>query len=139
MKTLILLAMMSGGQGYFFFGPGSSTALHLGGGGEAYIYKGLAAGGEIGYLFPRSGFGYGVGLLSANGSYHFNRGTHWKIQPFVTGGYTLAFRSGAVNLWNAGGGLTYWMSNRAGLRVEFREYRDWRHGLHELRVGLSLR
>ena len=29
MKTLILLAMMSGGQGYFFFGPGSSTALVL--------------------------------------------------------------------------------------------------------------
>jgi hypothetical protein len=129
------------GQGYLFFGPGNARALHLGGGGEGLVYKGLGLGGELGYAFPRGAFGGGIGLLSANASYHFNVRSHWKIHPFVTGGYTLAVRSGTANLVNLGGGLTYWMSDRVGLRVEYREYvpTAWRGDLREVRFGLALR
>jgi len=34
--------------------------------------------------------------MSLNGAYHFNRKR--KLSPFVTGGYTLAFRDGHANL-----------------------------------------
>lgn len=114
------------GQGYAYFAPGrlsgGSTMLHFGAGGEGFFYKGLAAGGEIGYLAPAQCLTYGVGLLSVNGSYHLNRDAHWKVAPFVTAGYSLAFRGGSENLFNVGGGLSYWLSDRTGLRLEFRDY-----------------
>src|SRR5713226_4747712 len=76
------------GQGYAFFAPGraeGTTMLHLGAGGEGFLYKGLAAGADIGYLFPAQSFRYGVGMLSVNGSYHLNRNSHWIVSPFITG------------------------------------------------------
>ena len=114
---------------------------HVGGGGEARVYKGLGVGGELGFLFPRQEFLYGAGLLSVNTLYRWNTGTHWKVQPFVTGGYSLLFRGFAENRLNFGGGLTYWMSERAGLRVEYRQYEAvrYRDSIRELRLGLALR
>lgn len=139
--ALLVAAPMMAGQGYLFFGPGSYTAMHFGGGGEGLVYKGLGVGGEIGYVFPREAFVYGVGLLSVNTSYHWNAGTHWKIQPFVTGGYSFLFRGESENRLNFGGGLTYWMANHAGLRVEYRQYEavSYRNSLREVRLGLALR
>ena len=118
----------SRGQGYVFFAPGkgypgSVRTLHFGGGGEGVLYKGLAIGGDIGYLFvPEGGFGTGVGLLSASGSYHFrNIQSFKKLVPFVTAGYSLAFRSGTANLFHFGGGVTNWFTERVGFRMEFRD------------------
>jgi hypothetical protein len=139
--VLLAVAPAMDGEGYMYFGPGSSSLLHVGGGGEARVYKGLGVGGEFGFLFPREEFLYGAGLLSVNTSYRWNTGTHWKVQPFATGGYSLLFRGFAENRLNFGGGLTYWMADRAGLRVEYRQYEAlrYRDSIREVRFGLALR
>ncbi len=138
------------GQGYLFVAPGTAVygsgggsygILHFGGGGEGFLYKGLAAGAEIGYVGPTQSYGDGVGLLSVNGGYHF-KAPDRKLVPFLTGGYSLAFRSGHLNGANFGGGVTYWAGERYGVRLEFRDnYFPQGSGLHQLgfRVGLSFR
>jgi len=116
--------------GYGFFAPGfvaesgqKSGVLHLGGGGEARIYKGLGAGAELGYLYPRQSFRDGFGLLSANGIYHFQtEGRAQKVIPFATAGYSLAFRDGSANLFNFGGGIDYWASEKVAVRLEARDH-----------------
>lgn len=132
------------GQGYVFYGAGRAagggSVQQLGGGGDFFIYKGLAAGVELGYLYPPSGFTYGVGLFSANGSYHLYRGR--KLSPFVTAGYSLAFRGGHENLYNFGGGVTWWFGKHAGVRMEVRDY-VWPAGRTEhsplAQVGITFR
>ena len=127
-----------GDQEYVFLAPVQPRSVHVGGGGEAFVWRGLGVGGEVGYVRPVDGGG--AGLLSVNGSYHWNARSHWKVKPFVTAGYSLAVGSGVANLTNVGGGITYWMKDRLGLRVEYREY-VWRwHGVaREVRFGVALR
>jgi hypothetical protein len=116
------------GRGYGFvspgvaFGGGSSTSfLHFGGGGEANLYKGLGIGAEIGYLASFRYISDGVGMFSVNGLYNFEKQGS-KIAPFITGGYSLIFRSGHVNAMNIGGGVDYWFAKRVGMRFEFRDH-----------------
>ena len=113
------------GDGYVFYGVGQppgggATLQQIGGGGEGFLYKGLAAGAELGYQYSTEGFSYGIGILSLNGSYHFGRSR--KVVPFVTGGYSLAFRGGHANLYNFGGGVTWWIAKHIGVRVDARDY-----------------
>src|SRR5688572_20797054 len=68
----------------------STTLFHVGGGGEFAASNGLGVGTELGYLGPWVNGSNGVGLMSLNGLYRFLPG---NIQPFVTGGYSLGFRS----------------------------------------------
>jgi hypothetical protein len=136
------------GQGYVFFAPGatvqrgSSLGLaQFGGGGEALVYKGVGIGGELTYVTPWSDYGAGVLLGSLDGSYHFARNR--KISPFLTGGYSLAFRQGYVNLVNFGGGVNCWVTRKVGVRLEFRDHinrNDWitSHYL-SARMGISFR
>lgn len=113
-----------------FFGAGGAFAngsragvLQFGAGGEGRIYKGLGAGAEIGYLHPTESFTSGFGLLSTNGTYHFWTGrSSQKLVPFVTAGYSLAFRDGRANLANFGGGVDYWFREHAALRLEVRDH-----------------
>ena len=132
-------------QGYTFVGLTSSVGdatnlIALGGGGEGFIYKGLAAGGEVGYLFTGERFAYGLGMASANVSYHFRElDPNGRWIPFVTGGYTLAFRGDTGNLANYGGGVTYWFRPRWGARIEVRNL-QYAHGSTVMfRFGLSFR
>ena len=117
---------LPGGQGYAFTGFGAANAedmiLHFGGGGEAYLYRGLGIGAEIGYLGPAGYLGEGIGVFSANGLYNFSPERRRRVQPFVTGGYSLAFRDGTANCVNFGGGIHYWFSDKLGLRLEFRDH-----------------
>ncbi len=113
--------------GYFGGGSISSTAIGMmqtGLGAEARLYKGLGVGAEIGYLTPTRDTADGVGMFSANALYHFAGGVRSrKVDPFVSGGVSAAFRfGGGVQLWNAGGGVDYWFARRVGVRVEFRDY-----------------
>ena len=132
------------GNGSLFYGPGRApgggSLQQIGIGGEGFVYKGLAVGADIGYEFPSEGFSYGIGLLSVNGSYHLNHRRHAKLSPFVTGGYTLAFRGGHANLANFGGGVTWWMAEHVGLKMEMRDY-VWPGGQHspQAMVGVSFR
>jgi hypothetical protein len=62
-----------------------------------------------------------VGVFSPNGCFYFVHGRDIKLDPFVTGGYTLSFRSGHANLFNFGGGLNYRFRTRRGGQLEFRD------------------
>jgi hypothetical protein len=92
----------------------------VGGGGEAATRSGLGAAFELGYLASTEGLGDGLGVFSADGTYHF--AGKQRVSPFVAAGYSLFFREGHENLFNYGGGITYWAGRRAGLRVEFRDH-----------------
>src|SRR5579863_2461659 len=105
-------------EGYGYFGAHSSPGnfgdlISIGAGADGFLYRGLAAGADLGYMFPPASAGNGIGLLSVNPSYHFvNKERTNRIVPFITGGYGLAFRSGTANLANFGGGVTLWFIER---------------------------
>ncbi len=132
-------------QGHAYFGfahsLGDATNLsNLGAGGERFLYKGLAAGGDLGYVYTGGRFGYGLGLGAANLSYHF-RGVdpdgHWV--PFVTGGYAVVFRDGAASLANYGGGVTWWFRPHWGARLEVRQFQRAHLTSLFFRFGISFR
>jgi len=133
------------GQGYTYFavskaGDDIGDAMNFGTGGEGFLTKGLAAGGDVGYMFTSGRFGNGIGLASANLSYHFREmdpDGHWV--PFVTGGYTLAFRGAAAGLVNYGGGVTYWFRPHLGVRAEFRNHQSGGFSMPSFRFGFSFR
>lgn len=138
------------GHGYAFFAPGVTSPdgcgfVHYGAGGEGLIYKGLSAGAEIGYAHPWRNFGGGLGVFSANGGYFFRnaRSASTKLVPFLTGGYTLIFRSGSESGFNVGGGVISWFNERVGLRLEVRDHifsDDGRYAhLVGFRIGLAFR
>ncbi len=138
------------GQGYVFAGPGvrkapasSDGLVHVGGGGEGFVYKGLGLGAEIGYAFPSERVNAGIGIGSANVSYHFREATAGrKLVPFLTGGASVGFRRGTVGLANYGGGLTCWLKENLGLRFEVRDHAEVGPGsvhLVSFRVGISFR
>lgn len=124
-----------------FDSPG--TGMSFGGGGEAFVYKGLSLGGDIAYAFPTEYPSEGIGMLSLNPAYHFlDESRSRRLVPFVTGGYTLGFRSGVGSFFNYGGGITYWFSRKVGMRVELRDQRYIpypRDSFVTLRVGFSFR
>jgi hypothetical protein len=115
-------------QGYVFAGPGASsrgseTLLNFGGGGEGFIKGGLSVGAEVGGIAPSGQIDNGLGIFSANVGYHFRKASQSrKVVPFVSGGYTLFFRSGVDNGVNFGGGVNYWFKDRLGLRFEVRDH-----------------
>ncbi|HEU5334964.1 MAG TPA: hypothetical protein VFU27_03320 [Terriglobales bacterium] len=140
----LAVAQQHSAEGYLFFAPGvitspgnSTASLHFGGGGEGFLHKGIAAGAELGYLAPWKDFDGGIGLLSLDGQYHFNRGQ--KVVPFVTAGYSLGFRSGHENLFNYGLGANIWMRANKGLRLEFRDHVDSSNHYIDFRIGYAFR
>jgi hypothetical protein len=100
-------------------------------------------GGEIGFLGAVGGFGQGVGVLSPNVSYNFlNASRSGKFVPFATGGYSMFFRSGALNAVNFGGGMNWWFKDRLGLRLELRDHILREYSSYHLvgfRIGLAFR
>ncbi len=93
------------------------------GGGEGFIYRGLAFGGEGGWAWINRDLKAGAGLVSLNFAYHF-KGLRRSggLVPFVSGGYSMVFRDAHVSGLNVGGGATWWAARRAGLRFEGRLY-----------------
>ena len=135
----------SKGHGYAFFGAGGDTYgsgyVHLGGGSEGFFNRFVGAGAEAGYLPKFAGFEYGTGILSPNFVARFlAKDNINKVEPFVTGGYTLFYHGVAEyrlnsgfgyspfnvhrleNGVNFGAGVNWWASERVGLRFEFRDY-----------------
>lgn len=116
--------------GYWFAAPGGITtnghttsAIHLGGGGEIAVWKGTAVGIESGAIGPFDKYVDNVqGIASLDGVYHFFHSQSARFDPFAETGYSLLFRKGTANLWNFGGGLNYWASPSLALRVEFRDH-----------------
>lgn len=166
MKTLIFTAQLlialslpalaqtsnsSREQGYLFFAPGvakgnsripSGASIHIGGGGEGFVYKGIGLGAEIGAVGPWSDFGDNAfGMGSANLSYHFLPGaSERKLEPFVSIGYTLFFRAGVTHGVNAGVGINRWLNKKVALRFEVRDNVEGGHGhLIGFRIGVTLK
>src|SRR5690348_15922506 len=52
-------------------GIGCGAVLNLAGGGEGFVYRGLAVGGEAGYGWLSGSFKDGLGMFSVNPAYHF--------------------------------------------------------------------
>lgn len=144
--SAIPLYAQTGGHGYGYFAVDlrdrcCGRLLTVGGGGDAYVYRGLAVGADLGYLFPSGNARNGVGLLSVNPSYHFtSRSRDQKVVPFVTAGYTLGFRSGTANFFNWGGGATYWFHRSLGIRAEIRDIRNSQESFHTaFRIAFAFR
>jgi hypothetical protein len=109
------------GQGYLFVGQATNdVTITAGFGGDGFVYKGLGLGAEVGYAAHDNGRGIG----SANVSYHFLHTANHKVEPFVTGGYSLFFGDGVANGFNLGGGVNIWSSKCAALRLEVRGHPD---------------
>ncbi len=114
-------------HGYAFVGPGgisgtdvASPTVHFGGGGELVLPRGVGLGGEIGALSPTGDIAASIGVASANAYYHF--GSKGKIDPYVTGGYSLFFRSGTGSGANFGFGVNLWLFRSLGLKLELRDH-----------------
>jgi hypothetical protein len=63
-----------------------------------------------------------MGVFSPNGYFHFNGNKDARIDPYVTGGYTLMFRYGTQNMGNFGGGVNFWPKRHLGFKVEVRDH-----------------
>lgn len=98
--------------------------VHVGGGGEVRLTSKFGLGGELGVLKPLTNqHAITTGLASVTPAYHFlARGSNRKIDPFVNGGVSLLFGSGAAAAIHYGGGLNYRVRRRFGLRFEFRDH-----------------
>ena len=135
------------GYGYGFVAPGAAVGdgnaaatLHFGVGGDRLLYKGLGAGGEVGFVGLARELRGGFGLASANASYQ--AASTRKVVPFVTGGYSVVFREGSVNGFNIGGGVNYWFKEHVGLRFEVRDhvFSEFRNAnFVGFRIGLTFR
>ncbi|MGH9397836.1 MAG: hypothetical protein ACRD18_13430, partial [Terriglobia bacterium] len=125
------------GEAYAFVGRRNTTpGTNVGGiGGEVFIYRGLAAGGEVGTTIGNPDDRITIG--SADVSYHFLccRASR-KVEPFFGGGfsylagdinthgYTYPFSPGQDRTGpNFSQGLIVWPTKHVGVRFEVREYR----------------
>jgi hypothetical protein len=132
-----------GGAGAYSNGFSSGPVLQIGGGGQALIRNRFGIGGELGLA---GGGGDAWATVSLTGSLHFpKQGATNGVVPFVSGGYTrMAFftESGGSNALNIGGGVTYWVSDRKGLLVEFRDVVYQALGIDQYwaaRIGITFR
>lgn len=129
-------------HGYVLAAPGKSnnnefgTVLKVGVGGEYVFDNGVGVGGEVAGMGLED-FYFGFGLASVNGSYHIPR-ENSKVDPFITGGYTVAF-PGSANLFSVGG-VNWWVRNRLGVRFEVRDhvYTGSSDALHVVTFGVGL-
>ena len=135
----------SKGHGYAFGGAGGQTdggaGVHLGVGGEGFFNRFVGVGAEVGYVGGSGRSKSDAGILSPNFVARFlAKDNKNKVEPFVTGGYTLFYHgvteyrlnSGfgyspfnvhrLENGVNLGAGANWWVSERLGLRFEFRDY-----------------
>jgi hypothetical protein len=118
--------------------------LHIGGGAEGFIYRGLSLCAEIGPGIPFSPGDHVYGLGSSNITYHFPAiTTDRKMDPFLTGGYSLLFGNLSLSSnqsgYNAGGGANFWLLRRAATRLEFRHQSSVHYKTMEVRVGMTFR
>jgi len=123
-------------EGYAFFGRRTSTpGTNVGGaGGDIFIYKGLAVGGDVGTTLGNPDNRITIG--SGDVSYHFaSRNARLKVEPFLAIGWS--YLAGQIKTaieypFNPGNdrtgpnfsaGLAFWPTKRVGALLEVRDYR----------------
>ncbi|MGA2260009.1 MAG: hypothetical protein ABSH28_01085 [Acidobacteriota bacterium] len=135
---------------YIFAAPGglsqagdTKSDYHVGGGIERLLNHGIGATAEVEGIIPGRGkVRDTVGMVSIDGCYHFLR--EQKLNPVISGGYSLLFRATTTNLLNFGGGVHYWFEDNLGLLLEFRDHIGNPSGLArvhywEIRLGITFR
>jgi len=123
-------------EGYAFFGRRTSKpGTNVGGvGGDIFIYKGLAVGGDVGTTLGNPDNRITIG--SADVSYHFaSRNARFKVEPFIATGWSYLagqiktaieypFNPGQDRTGpNVNVGLAFWPTKRVGARLELRVYK----------------
>lgn len=154
MRTLLittfitLLAGTANAQviGYGVAGPAGtmgfvntrSITFNVAGGGEVFLGKYFAVGGEGGF-FDR------LITASVNGTVHVVDDND-RMAPFITAGYSkvgISDGEGSFDAWNIGAGADAWLGDRAGIRFELRDHirPDHRGTTHywAFRVGVVFR
>jgi hypothetical protein len=137
------------GNGYVYYQAGAPMSdsgainypLGIGGGGEVFLIRGLAAAADFGYGTNPDYRDVNFRLFSANVSVHKNPIEFRRADPFFVAGL------GLLDTWSEswfkmvffGGGLDAWVRRHAGLRFETRIYADSADVLGTVRVGLLLR
>ena len=134
--TLFLMMVMAGtlagqekpfqynGNGHVYFSSGvcqhGYKHIGAGGGGGAFLWRGLTLGGSAGYHQFVDDFGFGLASLDVG--YHFtDRKRPKRFDPFVNlSPVGVVFASGAAGTGGVGGGVNYWFKERLGLRTEVR-------------------
>ena len=116
----------------------SGSDVEIAAGGEVLFARRVGVSAEVG----RAAFG---GRASLDGTVHFPHGERAKLEPFVQVGLTRSTGeySNVYHGWNVGGGVSYWVRPRLGLRVEFVEIvqhlHTWTEQLHLARFGITFR
>ena len=151
MKVVLAFTLLASSaiaqSGHVFYAPTAlknvrttNLAHTLGGGYEYAFWRGLGVAGDVGWLWTGDRFSSGAGIGSINGSYHFS--PRKKLDPFVTAGYGILFRSATRNMANFGGGVNWWFRDGLGLRLEARDHSDFASQSQHIvsfRLGLAFR
>jgi hypothetical protein len=132
------------GNAHLYFATGACqhgyAHVGAGGGGEGFLWRGLALGADLGY--HRFVDDVGFGLMSLTVGYHFvDRKKPKKFDPFVNftplGAY---IANGIGPAGSLGGGLNWWFKPRMALRTEVRfQALNGEEALTMFRIGLSFR
>ena len=117
-------------SGYAVAGPGGfsvsvrdQTMWFVGGGGEFVASLGVGIGGEFGVFIDDTG--WVLGGVSIDGVLQPPRRRGRVFVPLLAAGYSaLTGPESGLNAVNIGGGATWWMRERIGLRVEVRDHID---------------
>jgi hypothetical protein len=108
----------AGPAGFSNFSGRWSNTFHAAGGGDTILAGRVGVGGEIGF-FQRAI------TASGNATFHLTPPSSSNAGVFITGGYTrfgILDGDGGFNAWNIGVGTHLWLSDHAGLRLEFRDH-----------------
>ena len=124
--------------GASFYEGDSQSFFTTGAAWEGLLAGNLGMGLEVAYLAPFSGAGNGFGTFSPGVLYQFGSS---KTRPFVTGGYTLFFRTFAESGAFVGAGVNHWVSDRWGLGFEGRDQIGVADNIHfvQFRVNFLFR
>ena len=108
---------VAGPAGAIGFVNTRSITFNAAGGGEVFLAKYFAVGGEGGF-FDR------LVTVSVNGALHVvDEGD--RMAPFLTAGYSrmgISDGEGSIDAWNIGAGADAWLGARAGIRFELRDH-----------------
>jgi hypothetical protein len=96
------------------------SGTHLAGGADVLFNGAAGITGEVGALVAG---GSPAGVTSVGGILQARASRMRRALPFVTGGYTMLWSEGeSVDGWFVGGGVTWWTSQRLGVRLELRDH-----------------
>jgi len=137
---------------YFFAAPGGvavnhggGSSLEIGGGGDAFFYRGLGIDGDVGALLYPSHSDQGqpihrwTGMITANAIYVFQGSAEQKACPFALAGITAIPAFDVSGGFNFGGGTFYWLGRNYGLRIEFRDHiRSGMRTYHDVQGRIAL-